>query len=538
VKAVCLLLATLLLSVNCSAAQAPDASARMDEYLDGLAAANRFSGSVLVARDGAVVTRKGYGLASVEHDVPNTPETRFRLASVTKQFTAVAILMLQEKGKLRVEDSICKYLDECPPAWQPVTVHHLVTHTSGIPSFTGLPDYRKTSALATTPLETIARVRNLPLEFAPGERFAYNNSGYVLLGLVIERASGKPYAEFLRENVFEPLGMTNTGYDTPGLVVKRHATGYLLLGEGFVVAPYINMSVPYAAGGLYSTVDDLYKWDQALYTEKLLSKKSLEAAFTPAKNGYAYGFGIGEQYGLKTISHGGGIEGFSTFIRRFPDQKATVIVLSNVQNTNSEQVAGKLARFLLGDVMSLPVAVKVDPSVLKEYAGRYQLGDTGPTTDVSVAGDGLSIKITGQPRTELMPLSPTTFFNEEMQGARFTFEKDATGKVAGFTFNGGGGPETHRKIALPPPSLKGNTEFRLKGHKHASIVTLAGAFNGWNHAQIYFGREGDDWVCRIDLAPGKYQYKFLVDGDWIQDPGNPVTEGDGHGNTNSVIVKK
>jgi CubicO group peptidase (beta-lactamase class C family) len=532
--ALCLLLAA---SAARSPAQTPDTAARIDEYLTGLAKQNRFSGSILAARDGKVVLSKGYGMANLEHDVPNTPQTKFRLASVTKQFTGTAIVMLRERGRLQVEDSICKYLDDCPPAWQPVTIHHLVTHTSGIPNFTSLPEYQKLKTRPTTPDDSLALVRNLPLEFAPGERWAYSNSGYVLLGLVIERASGQPYDAFLRENVFAPLGMANTGYDTPGLVLKHRASGYVRLESTVAQAPYIDMSIPHAAGGLYSTVEDLYLWDQALYTERLVSKRALDTLFAPFKNGYAYGFGIGEQYGLRTISHGGGIEGFATFIRRFPNEKAAVIVLGNIQNVDAQAIAGRVSRMLLADKMAIPAAVRVDPAVLKDYVGRYQRDDQGPTTDVSVAGERLRIKISGQEPHELQPLSPTLFFDEELEGPRFSFQRDANGQVTAFTFGDGTRSETHKKLALPAPSLRGNTEFRLKGHAKASIVALAGSFNDWKQSHLLFGRDGGDWVCRIDLAPGTYQYKFIVDGDWILDPENPKSEGDGRGNVNSVLVK-
>jgi CubicO group peptidase (beta-lactamase class C family) len=529
-----------LASVACtaqSAARPADAAARIDDYLGGLVKQNAFSGSVLVARDGTVVLSKGYGMANLEHDVANTPQTKFRLASVSKQFTAMAVVMLQERGRLRFDDSVCAFLDDCPPAWKPVTIHHLLNHTSGIPSVTSLPDFRRTKALPASPAEMIAKVRTLPLQFAPGERFAYNNSGYIMLGMIVEKASGMSYEQFLRENVFKPLGMANTGYDTPGLVLRHRADGYLRIDGGLARAEHIDMTVPYSAGGLYSTVEDLYLWDQALYTEKLVSKRALDTMFTPFKDGYAYGFGIGEQYGLKTIGHGGGIEGFATFIRRFPNERATVIVLGNIQNADSQQITGAIARILLADKMAIPVAVRVDPAALAGFAGRYQRDDQGPTTDVRVGGAGLVVKVSGQGPHELKALSPTTFFDENLEGARFSFEKDATGAITGFTFSDGSRSETHRRLALPEPSLRGNTEFRLKGYPDAAIVALAGSFNGWRQSTTLFGREGGEWVCRVDLPPGTHEYKFIVDGDWMLDPANSKTQGDGRGNVNSVLVK-
>lgn len=351
--------AALLLSLVCfvqataqqqqSSPSSDDVAARVDKLVGGAEGADRFSGAILVARDGKVILSKGYGMANLEFDAPNTPQTKFRLGSITKQFTAAAVMLLHERGKLGAQDSVCKYVEPCPAAWQPVTLHHLLTHTSGIASFTGTPDYRKTITLPTTPTETVARFRDLPLEFAPGGKWNYSNSGYVLLGHIVEKVSGKSYEEFLRENIFEPLKMSNTGYDAAGKVLKNRASGYArtAAGEEKVNAPYIDMTIPHGAGALYSTVEDMYLWDQALHGGKLFSPKTLDLMLTPALNNYAYGVGIGKQYGLRRVSHGGAINGFNSMLARFPEERATIIILSNVERTNTSRLATQIARAIL-----------------------------------------------------------------------------------------------------------------------------------------------------------------------------------------------
>jgi D-alanyl-D-alanine carboxypeptidase len=261
---------------------------------------------------------------NIELNVANTPETKFRLGSITKQFTAAAILLLQEQRKLTVSDPISKYIPGTPIAWKGVTIHHLLTHTSGIPSYTDAAGYQEhMRERAGAPVDFIDRFRNLPLDFEPGGKFHYDNSGYFLLGVIIEQVSGMKYEDYLRKYIFEPLQMADTGYDWPATILKNRASGYSR-GEGGkeVNAQFLDMGQPYAAGSLYSTVLNLYKWDRALYTTKVLSAKSIEAAFTPNQfawaegTKYGYGWGIALVHCHKAVGHGGGINGFSTVIWR------------------------------------------------------------------------------------------------------------------------------------------------------------------------------------------------------------------------------
>jgi CubicO group peptidase (beta-lactamase class C family) len=512
-------------------------TARVDEYVNNLVRQNRFSGAVLLARDGKVVLSKGYGMANLEDAAPNTPQTKFRLGSITKQFTAVAILMLQERGKLNVQDSVCKYVENCPQAWQPVTIHHLLTHTSGIPNMTSFPEFPRLKVFPTTPVQTIATFRDKALEFTPGEKFNYSNSGYLLLGYILERAAGKSYADFLRENIFQPLGMKNTDYDLNSAIVKNRAAGYSRGPGGIINAPYIDMTIPGAAGGLYSTVEDMYLWDRALYTEKLISKKSLEMMMTPFKDGYGYGVGIAEQYGLKAVVHGGGIEGFSTYLSRFTDENGTVIVLGNIDASNTGMIAKRLGGMLFADKVKMPSVISVSPQVLQQYVGRYQMADSTPTEDISVEGDHLKLKISGNDEFVLVAVAKDEFVMEDDFAVHFVFNRDASGNIDGYKFKVPNFERVLKRLKPAAPSLQGNTTFRLKGYPNARIVNLAGSFNDWKPGALVCGKENAEWVCRVNLEPGKYFYKFIVDGDWIIDPANPVTEGDGNGNTNSVLVK-
>jgi CubicO group peptidase (beta-lactamase class C family) len=301
-------------------------------------------GAVLLAKNGKVILSKGYGLANAEHDVPNKPETKFRLGSITKQFTAAAILQLQEQGKLSVRDNVLKYIPSAPSAWNGITIHHLLTHTSGIPSYTGAPGYERLMRHpAGPPLDFVNRFKSLPLEFIPGEKFKYNNSGYFLLGIIIEQASGQSYENYLRTRIFDPLGMNDTGYDHPGTVLKNRAAGYNKSRN----AEFLDMDQPYAAGSLYSTVLDLYKWDQALRSTAVLTRPSLQTAFTPGKLNwapgiqYGYGWGTATVAGRQAVGHGGGINGFSTVIWRAVEQDAVVIILSNREDAPNIGKAGR-----------------------------------------------------------------------------------------------------------------------------------------------------------------------------------------------------
>lgn len=329
----------------------------LDTYLRAATQNEQFSGTVLLTREGKPVFVRSYGMANYELGVPNSADTVFRLASVTKQFTALAVMQLQEQGKLKVNDPICLYLSDCPASWQPITIRHLLNHTSGIPNFSSLPDWDEVlSRRDYTPVEQIALFRDLPLKFTPGEKYDYSNSGYHLLGLIIEHVSKTGWGEYVRQRILAPLGMTHSGDDNTRVLIPNRASGYYSLGTTFINAPIISRTVGYAAGGLYSTVGDLLLWDRALVPGKLVSQASLDAMFTPAKNNYGFGWRIGERFGRREMDHSGSDNGFSTYIIRFPADNLTAIVLSNSDRASAGKVGNAMAAIAFGQPVTLPVA--------------------------------------------------------------------------------------------------------------------------------------------------------------------------------------
>ena len=335
----------------------PTVAERIDEFMTAEMQVNGFSGSILVARKGVPINVKGFGMANVEWQIPNTPQTKFRVGSITKQFTSMAILQLQHARKLSVGDPICARLTPCPDAWKTITIHHLLTHTSGIPSYTGFPSYVGTMMTPKTVDEMVASFRDLPLEFEPGSQFKYNNSGYFLLGVIAERVTGKTYEEVVREQILIPLGMSDTGYDLPATILPNRASGYAREGGRLRNAAYLDMVQPFAAGALYSTVEDLLKWDQALYTDTLLPAAARRALFTPFKNNYAYGWVVPPPstatFGRTFVQHGGTINGFSAMIIRLPQDSITSIVLAN----SVPAPTGRIARDLVAILLAQPYAV-------------------------------------------------------------------------------------------------------------------------------------------------------------------------------------
>ena len=318
-------------------------TSRMDQAIQKLVP-GQFMGSVLVARGDKTLLSKGYGSANLEWGIPNTPQTKFRIASLTKQFTAACILLLEQRGKLKVEDSVKKYMADAPPAWDRITIFNLLTHTAGIPDFTGFGDSRTSEPFATTPGQLVARFRKKPLEFEPGEKMNYSNSGYVLLGYLIEKISGETYERFVRDNIFTPLRMEDSGYDSNSAVIPRRAVGYSPGPNGPVNARYIDMTIPYSAGGLYSTTEDLLRWQRALFSGKLLSSASFQKMTTPFK-GYGFGLSFPRVQGHETIAHNGGIEGFNTWMSYYPESQVTVIVLANLNGDAPETIGA-----IIGDL--------------------------------------------------------------------------------------------------------------------------------------------------------------------------------------------
>lgn len=389
----------------------PPAYARLaDGVVKAYADPGLFAGAVLVARDGKPIFRKAFGLANREWDVANTPDTRFRLGSITKQFTAAAILQLAEQGKLSIDDPILKYYPDAPAAWAPITLKHLLTHTSGIPSYTGIPGFFVQQArLDLVPAAIVKLTQDKPLEFPPGSKYAYDNTGYILLGYVIEKVSGQTYAAYVQNHIFTPLGMKDTGYDVSTTVLPRRAAGYNVTGGKAKNADFLAMTLPYAAGSLYSTVDDLLIWDQGLHAGKVLKPASVAAMFTDYGFKYGFGEGVSVQSGRRSWSHSGGINGFSTMLTHLPDDGLTVVVLGNIEQAPSGRVSQKLIDAYFDPQGAVGAGVKPSPKELDRFVGRYRMSPT-LAIDVTRDGERLFAQGTNQPKVELYRESGRSYF--------------------------------------------------------------------------------------------------------------------------------
>jgi CubicO group peptidase (beta-lactamase class C family) len=412
---------------------------RIEQLVQSYAPGGAFMGAVLIARGDEVVLSKGYGSANLEWNVPNTASTKFRLGSLTKQFTAASILLLEERGKLKVDDPVKKYLPDAPAAWDAITVFHLLTHTSGIPNFTGFPDYRSLEPFPTTAEQLVARFRDKPLDFQPGEKWSYSNSGYVLLGYLIERLSGGSYETFVQQNLFTPLGMKDSGYDSNTAVIRSRAAGYTRGPGGLVNAGFVHMSIPFSAGALYSTTDDLLRWERGLFGGNVLSDASLTKMTTAFKSDYAFGLIVRVVNGHKVISHDGGIEGFNTYLAYYPENKLTVIVLSNVNGSAPDEMGPKLGAMVLGDAVRLTSERKeivVPGPILAQYTGTYTLAP-GFDLVITLESGQLMGQATGQGKLPLFAESETSFFLKVVD-AQIDFARDGAGTVTSLTLHQGG----------------------------------------------------------------------------------------------------
>jgi CubicO group peptidase (beta-lactamase class C family) len=459
-----LLLTFVLALLIAPAVQAEVSKASNDDlarYADELFAqaypAGEPGAAVLVAKDGQAVLRKGYGMAHLELGVPIQPEMVFELGSITKQFTAAAVLLLQERGKLSVDDEVTKYLPDYPTHGQKITVHHLLTHVSGIPSYTGLPEWLPRVREDLTVQQLIDLFKDKPLEFNPGEKWAYNNSAYILLGAVIEKVSGKSYEDFIEQEIFAPLGMKSSRYGHQREVTPGRVAGYDKADDGYKIAEYLSMTQPYAAGSLMSTVDDLAIWAEALSGGKLLKKESLERMTTPAKlasgqsTKYAYGLGISEEDGARIIEHGGGIFGFVTDLLHVPDQRLVVAILSNNTSQDPGPLAYRVARKALGKPLEDRQAAALDPATLDDYVGVYRF-DEKLIRAVYREGNKLFAQRSGGEKLEILAASRDDFYYTESD-SRIRFRRDPQGKITGMDFLRRSGPdEIGAKTGEPLPA--------------------------------------------------------------------------------------
>ncbi len=483
----------------------PDLATYADKLLSSVYPAGQPGAAVLVQKDGRAVLRKGYGLANLELGVPAIPENVFEIGSITKQFTAAAILLLQERGKLRVEDPITRYLPDYPTHGQTITIENLLTHTSGIPSYTGLPEWYPHIREDMKPADLVALFKNKPLEFTPGEQWSYDNSGFFLLGMIIEKASGETYEQFIEEEIFRKLGMTHSRYGHPEEIVPLRASGYSKDDQGFRNTAFISMTQPYAAGGLMSTVDDLAIWARALQSERLLKKASLDRMLTAyhLKSGvstqYGYGIGVLDFRGTRVLGHGGDINGYTANVTWAPEERLFVAILSN--NDASDPRPDDLALRIVAQAIGKPVeeqkTLKLDARTLEEYTGVYRF-DPQVTRAILREGTKLYAQRNGR-RQEISAVAPDEFVYPDGT-TTLHFRRDAQGKVASVDF----------VSTLGPAAVGTRTDEPLPRERQAVQVDPA----------VY-----DAYVGEYELQPS-FSLKVTRQGDRIfaQATGQPEIE--------------
>ncbi len=362
------------------AAGADSLSGQIEALLKAEYPADKPGAAVIVRKNGRTLFRGACGMADLELGVPLQADMVFRLGSITKQFTAVAILLLEEEGKLKLSDDIRRFLPDFPQKGKPIRIEHLLTHSSGVRSYTDLPEWlnlwRKDMKLD----ELIALFKDLPLEFEPGSNWKYSNSGYILLGAVIEKASGMSYKDFVEQRIFRVLGMKHSGYDLTEKVIPRRVGGYQAGPDGLIHAPYLSMTQPHAAGALLSCVDDLALWHESLLNGKLIGAQSLKRAHTPFRladgrsTGYGYGWTVSEYDGHPTVEHGGGINGFLSYAISLPADGVYVALLQNFTGKDPETVAFKLALMAAGIPLQPGRPVSLPEELLRGYCGVYEHG--------------------------------------------------------------------------------------------------------------------------------------------------------------------
>ena len=454
----------------------------------------------LVAKNGKVLFRGSRGMANIELGVSLNANSVFRLGSVTKQFTGAAIMLLVEEGKIELDQPIQTYLPDYPDHGHTITVRHLLTHTSGIYNYTAIPAYfsdgRIRRDLSTE--ELVEVFDDLEMDFTPGERYSYSNSGYVLLGAIVEKVSGHGYADFVGKRIFEPLGMANSHYGGSQLIEGRVA-GYNTWGGGFTNASFISMTQPHAAGSLLSTVDDLATWTAALFGGQLLSDQSIAAMIEPytlndsTQSPYGFGFMLGDFRGESSIAHAGGINGFATFTRWLPEHKIFTVVLSNNPGNPKGPffIVDSLASMALGRPYA-PKAIKMDANALMDYAGAYEFS-ANDVRNVYLEGDKLYARWTSDgPRVAIVASAVDEFFFENTF-SHIRFERDAGGQVARMHFF----PDAAEEVDVGERIGPSQTGARETVAVSAELFDLwAGVYELQPGFNVVITREGNDLISQ------------------------------------------
>jgi CubicO group peptidase (beta-lactamase class C family) len=448
--------------------------------------------TVLVAQDGEVLYRKAFGKAHLELDVDMQPEHIFRIGSITKQFTAVAILQLVQEGKLALDDEITRFFPDYPTHGHRITIEHLLTHTSGIKSYTDMNAWdeemrRKDFTVA----EMIDFFKDEPMDFAPGEQWAYNNSAYFLLGAIIEQVSGQTYAEYLSEHIFLPLGLSHSSYGDPGRLTPGRVAGYTGGTSGYQPMAYLSMTQPYAAGSLLSNVDDLFTWYEAVMSDKVLSPGMRQLAHTPyvLNNGestnYGYGWFIGNIQGSPMIEHGGGINGFVTSSLYLPEENLFVSILTNCTCTSPDEYAFRLAAQAIGKPFTYE-AISMDEARLPEYQGVYE-NSTGEQRFIIFEDGKLFSQRTGGNRFAILPFAEDQFFFEGSL-SQLTFERSSDGSITAVTSRSP--RETMRWVRTDKP-LPTREKIELSEEQ---LARFEGTYNLFPNFDIVITREGKQLI--------------------------------------------
>ncbi len=500
---IALLLVLATAAAASSQADQDQALAReIDTMLRAAYPADAPGATVIVMRDGRTVLREGYGLADLELQVPMAPDMVLRIGSVTKQFTAVAILMLEQEGKLALTDRIETFLPDYPTHGLTITIEHLLTHTSGIQSYTDQAQFGELIRKDYTVSEMIDRFKDDPMLFAPGSRWVYNNAGYFLLGAIIEQVTGETWAAFLQRRIFDVAGMATTFADRHERVIPRRVPGYEPDPDGgWRQAAYLSMTQPYAAGAMLSTVDDLARWDAALRSGRLIDAATLQRAWTEyllldgGRTGYGYGWVVGQWQGSRLISHGGGINGFLSETICAPDERVFVAILTNSAGGPSQpsRIATEIALLAMGKPWR-PQEVAVEPEVLQRYAGVYRIDPT--TTRTVIFEDGkLFTQRSGAAKLQARPMSPTAFFYEG-SFSHFTIDLAEDGTVRGMTMRAlNSEPEFARLTDEQPVVLTAITLDPDSLDRYLGRYELAPSF------VITVTRQGDQLVAQATGQP-------------------------------------
>jgi CubicO group peptidase (beta-lactamase class C family) len=445
--------------VNAQQKTVEQLSLEFDKIMSEQFKTNETGATVLVARKGQIIYKKAFGMANLELNVPMQVDNVFWLASMGKQFTAVAILQLMEQGKLNVQDEITKFIPDYPTQGNKITIEHLLTHTSGIHNFSGMKDPEKKLVLDCTPNEVIDFFKNLPMRFTPGTKWEYSNSGYFLLGYIIEKITGKPYAEYLEENIFKPLGMTNSLFANNKRIIKNRVDGYSHGENGFENSRTLNMTHVYAAGAIQSTVADFYKWHQAVHAYKLVKKESMDKAFTRYKltdgkeTDYGYGWRLGYVYESPSIWHGGGIEGFGNTEIYLPNEDVFVIVLTNCDCTYPKDIASRLAALASGKTFEYK-EMQLENSTLQEYTGLYE-NYKAQQRIISLSENQLYSQLGRGPKSLLKAYQKDMFFFEDNAMQTIEFSRNKNGEIEKLKTKKLDGNEVWNRTNKPVPDPNG-----------------------------------------------------------------------------------